>query len=121
MKCTILPCTLLSSTDIHDKDIYYIHQGHQAGLRSLYSSAEIFFGTHEKKKKDGNDSPDYEQLEILTSMWKQGIQADGLPEIHLMWGLWVTTVWLPIWFEFQGTSKIIQLLFKVCLYTEKCY
>lgn len=48
-----------------------------------------------------------------------GIQADGLPEIHLMWGLRVTTIWLPTWLEFQGKSKIIQFLSKVCLYTEK--
>lgn len=47
------------SVDIHKKDIYYILQGHQAEFRTLYSSAEISFGTHKKRKK-WNDSPDYE-------------------------------------------------------------
>lgn len=92
------------STHIHDKDIYYILQGHQAEFTSLYSSAEIFFGTHERRKK----------MKWLTRLLiagdpnfhvETGNSSRWASWDHLMWGLWVTTVWLPIWFEFQGGPK----------------
>ena len=109
------------STDTHDKNYFYcVLQGHHSEFRFLIFLWRNFLW-HAGEKREG------EMTHQNMTIWRSSLpcgnggNSSRWASCESAWvgGLWVTTIWLPIWLEFQGKSKIIQLLSKVCLYLEK--